>query len=197
MSEPTANLGEVLKRIDQVNSTDPRMDATGEHGPVAKELLYGQRMSRWLKSLAPIASDVLQIACRGQHIARWQWPRSEFPEGRAGYKAWRRELYERHATAVSEIMEELGFDSDKRVRVAALIGKENRKTDHESQTLEDVACLVFLEFEFAAFAEKHDRAKLIRIVQKTWAKMSEQARDSALRLELSEDLAEIVKGALS
>ena len=34
--------------------------------------------------------------------------------------------------------------------------KKNIKTDPETQALEDVVCLVFLEYYFDAFIEKHD-----------------------------------------
>ncbi len=173
------------------------MDANIVEGPVPKELLYGQRMSRWLTRLAPEASEALQIACRGQHMARWRWPRSDFPEGRAGYKAWRRELYRHHGKAVAELMKEVGYDDEMQARVALLIGKENRMTDAESQTLEDVACLVFLAHEFAVFATKHERPKLIHIVRKTWKKMSEKGRAAALNLKLSEELGSIVEEAIA
>lgn len=197
MSESTTKLGAVLARIDEVNAADPRLDATADGAPVAKELLYGRRMTSQLQRLDPNASPALQIACRGQHIARWRWPRSEFPEGRAGYKAWRRELYARHAQVVTQIMTEEGFGDDERRRVEELLGKQNRTTDEESQLLEDVACLVFLEFEFEAFAAKHERDKLIRIVKKTWQKMSEKGRAAALELDLPGHLAGIVKEALA
>ena len=96
-----------------------------------------------------------------------------------------------------ELLQELGLDDGLQERVASLIGKKNRTTDAESQTLEDVACMVFLDHEFEAFAAKHERPKLIRIVQKTWQKMSENAREAALTLELSDDLGGIVKEALA
>ena len=198
MSKPVVLLDQILSRIDQINAADPRMDdsSVGEE-PIAKELLYGQRMSARLARFEPEASEELQIACRGQHIARWHWPRTEFPPGRAGYKQWRRELYQLHASAVSEIMEELGYDERKRARVESLICKRNRATDNEAQSLEDVACLVFLEFEFSRFAAKHERAKVIRVVKKTWQKMSERGQNSALQLKLADEHRSLLEEALS
>jgi hypothetical protein len=52
------------------------------------------------------------------------------------------------------------------------------------QKLEDAACLVFLVYEYAAFIAKHDDEKVIDILQKTWGKMSERAREVALTLPL-------------
>lgn len=198
MWRSVGSLEEALERIDAVNETDPRMDASGDAGPegTPKELLYGRRMTTWLAKLAPDASEALQIACRGQHIARWRWPRSDYPDGRVGYKAWRRELYGLHAHAVTAILEQMGSSDELMSRVASLIGKKDRTSDSESQTLEDVACMVFLEFEFAAFAAKHENDKVIRVVRKTWHKMSEPARAAALQLTLPEDLGGLVKKAI-
>ena len=43
----------------------------------------------------------------------------------------------------------------------AIVRKEGLKTDPETQTLEDVACLAFLERGFAEFAVQHDDEKVI------------------------------------
>ena len=59
------------------------------------------------------------------------------------------------------------------------------KTDVEVQTLEDVACLVFLEHYAAEFAAKQDAAKLVDILRKTWRKMSEKGREVALQIDLA------------
>ena len=67
-----------------------------------------------------------------------------------------------------------------------LIVRKETARDPEGQTLEDAACLVFLQFEFAAFAAKTDDAKVIDILRKTWRKMSLAAREAALGLELGE-----------
>jgi Domain of unknown function (DUF4202) len=56
---------------------------------------------------------------------------------------------------------------------------------------------VFLEFEFAAFAAKHDEAKLVDILRKTWAKMSPQGQAAALALRLPPSLRALVGKALS
>ena len=83
MSDPRR--AAVLAAIDAANAADPHLDADGR--PV--ELVYGERMSAELARLAPDASDHLVIAARGQHVERWKLPREDYPEGRAGYLAWR------------------------------------------------------------------------------------------------------------
>ncbi|MBR9998556.1 MAG: DUF4202 family protein, partial [Cyclobacteriaceae bacterium] len=53
----------------------------------------------------------------------------------------------------------------------------------ESQLLEDVVCLVFLENYFNEFAHLHEEDKLIRIIRKIWEKMSEKGHLEAFELQ--------------
>ena len=46
------------------------------------------------------------------------------------------------------------------------------RSDAEAQTLEDVACLVFLRYYAENFAAKHPREKVFDILLKTQRKMS-------------------------
>ena len=85
-------LQQVLDAIDTANARDPRQD---DGQPEA--LLYGHRMSAELSRLYPDASDLLQIAARGQHVERWVLARSDYDEGKAGYLKWRRDLATHHA----------------------------------------------------------------------------------------------------
>lgn len=94
-------------------------------------------------------------------------------------------------------MEKAGLKSDSISRVQALIRKERIKRDEEAQAVEDVACLVFLEHYFSAFAKKHDHEKLIGIVRKTWGKMSEKGHAEALKLPMDADKAKLVREALA
>lgn len=185
-----ARLESALARFDAVNAEDPRRD-----GEEPAELLYGRRMSAALERLAPDAPEVLLLAARAQHIGRWRLPRDQFPEGRAGYKQWRSRCARMHADIAGDILADLGYDGATIDRVRDLLTKKGLAHDAEVQTLEDVACLVFLEHYFADFAQKHDRAKLIDIVRKTWAKMSERGRAAASSLALPPDLAAIVAEA--
>ncbi|MND04221.1 hypothetical protein D3C83_243940 [compost metagenome] len=56
---------------------------------------------------------------------------------------------------------------------------------------------MFLEFEFAAFAARHDEAKLADILRKTWVKMSPQGQQAALGLQLPAQLRALVGKALA
>lgn len=81
-------------------------------------------------------------------------------------------------------------------RVKQIILKRQFKTDHEVQVMEDALCLVFLQFEFEEFMQKHDEDKLIRILQKTWNKMSLRGREAALSLNYSVQAKEVLQKAL-
>ncbi|WP_425040477.1 DUF4202 domain-containing protein [Primorskyibacter sp. S187A] len=195
MSE--AKLARVLDAIDKANAADPKteVDEAGEAKPEA--LLYGERMSSELERLfGQTVSDVLQIAARGQHIERWTLLRSDYPEGRAGYLAWRRDQGRAHGDRLAGLMQDAGYDAQSCARVGVLLRKEGIKRDHEVQMLEDVICFVFLKWYFADFAAKHAEDKVLDIVAKTARKMSGESRARVLaEFELPEPLVNAVRKA--
>src|SRR5262245_15156330 len=183
MSEDGTRFAEVVAAIDAANARDPNaIEVDGQR--LAAELVYGQRMSETLARLAPEASETLRIAARGQHIERWTSPRRSYPEGRAGYLRWRKDLQAFHAARVGEIMTAAGYDAAAIGRAGALIRKERLKADAEAQMLEDVACLVFLAHYLGDFLRKTDHDKLAGILAKTWNKMSPRGREAAHKLHL-------------
>ncbi len=186
---------EAVKRIDHKNAKDPNLEtANGKEFP--KELLYSQRMTEKLLDFHPRASEALQIAARAQHICRWKVPRHTYPMNRVGYLKWREGLKKTHAEITDGILEEVGYDEDFRKRVSFLIQKRLIKKDEESQIMEDVVCLVFLEHYFEDFAAKHKDDKVVDIVKKTWAKMSPEGHQAASKLPLSEHSLSLIKEAL-
>jgi hypothetical protein len=185
----------VVQAIDAANAQDPnREDWQGTSYP--KELLYGLRMSECLERLCPTASELLRLAARGQHIRRWEIPRSDYPATREGYLRWRTRLYGFHGDQLGLIMTGAGYDEDSIRRVKRLLSKRDLRSDPESQALEDTACLVFLEYYFAPFAAGQDESKLIDIVRKTWRKMSDVARLRAVELTLPGPFGTVVAKAL-
>ena len=196
MTVDSPRFQQALARIDASNAEDPNREFwQGVEYP--KELLYSQRMTGWLERFAPDASGALRLAVAAQHIRRWESPRSDYPEGKAGYKEWRSNLARFHAETAGAILADVGYDDETIRRVQGLIRKEQLKRNAESQCLEDVACLVFLESYFADFSQKHDEAKLIDILQKTWKKMSAEGHAAALGLALPEGAGELVQKALA
>lgn len=188
-----SRLEDALQRFDEANAEDPNTELVNGQ-PVPKELVYGQRMSARLAVFEPDAPETVKLAARAQHIRRWEVPRDSYPEGRAGYLKWRTDLYKRHGDIAAGIMSDVGYDEETIERVRTLLRKRGLKTDPDVQLMEDVICLVFLEHYFHDFAKKHDEAKLISIVQKTWKKMTERAHEAALALDYApEDLAVVQK----
>ena len=113
-------------------------------------------------------------------------PRSDYPLDRAGYHRWRTRLYEFHAGKAGSILAQVGYDAATITRVQDLLRKKNLKSDPEMQSLEDVACLVFLENDFADLARQHDAAKVIEILRKTWKKMSPRGQQAALEVPMAD-----------
>lgn len=174
-------LAAVYARIDEANADDlTRIEIEGVTRPYA--VFYGERMTAWLERLVPDAPDPLAIAVRAQHIRRFDIARSAYPMDKPGYFAWRNALKDHHASLTAAIMAEAGYADADIDRMRAIIRKERLKRDPDAQALEDCACLVFLENEFVAFAAKHDDDKVVDIVAKTWAKMSDAGHGRAVAL---------------
>jgi hypothetical protein len=172
-----------VERFDAANARDPNRepDAAGVLQP--RELLYARRMSEMLERFSPEASEPVQLAARCQHIRRWEIPRDSYPRTPEGYKAWRTGLMDFHADAAATILREAGYGEETITRVRALLRKERLKRDPETQLLEDVVALVFLEHYLEAFVAGHpeyDEAKFADILRKTWLKMSPRGREGAL-----------------
>lgn len=181
--------------IDKKNSEDPNTYKAHDLD-YPKELLYSQRMTRRLLQFKPNASKALQIAARAQHICRWKNPRNEYPMDRVGYLKWRENLKKTHAKITSEILEQVGYEEEFIHRVTHLIQKKQLKKNEETQILEDVICLVFLDFYLEEFAEKHLIEKVIDILKKTLVKMSEEGKKEALKINFSNKISSLVKQAI-
>jgi hypothetical protein len=184
-----------IHQFDLANSQDPNKEKW-EGNEYPKELLYAQRMTDCLEDFAPDASEALQLAARCQHIKRWEIPRDAYPMDRPGYHAWRNELKKYHADQAESILREVGYDEETIERVRFLLQKKQLRRDPETQTLEDVICLVFLEYYFEDFSKKYEDEKLIDIIQKTWRKMSGKGHEAALSINYSPESLELIRKAL-
>lgn len=164
---------QAIALFDAANAQDPNLD---EGQP--KELLYAQRMTEMIGRFAPESSEVAQLAVRAQHIQRWLVPRSNYPLGKPGYFAWRTGLYQFHANTAGELMQQAGYDDQMIEQVKVAISKQGIKTNPDTQMLEDVTSLVFIEYYMLGFAGQHaeySEEKWLGIISKTWKKMSDDA----------------------
>ncbi|KAK8924525.1 hypothetical protein VCV18_004946 [Metarhizium anisopliae] len=194
---------QALRLIDEAHSEDPNK-VDGPNGPktVPYELHYAQKMTRWLQSRCPEASPALQLACRAQHFRRWELPRSAFPMTRPGYLTWRAKQKSQAASRVSALLSspaiQPALPADECERVAALVRKDGLSTDGETQVLEDVACLVFLDDQFDDFEAKAemDEDKMVGILRKTWGKMTDEGKKLALAMDLSDRAKVLIAKAL-
>ncbi len=197
MTNYTAHFNKASALFDAANAEDPNQD---EGQP--KELLYAQRMTEMINRYAPDASEVAQLAVRAQHIKRWTVPRNTYPMTKEGYFAWRTGLYKYHADTAGELMREAGYDDAMIDQVKKAVGKRALKVNPDTQLMEDVADLVFIEYYMLPFAganPDYDEEKWLDIIRKTWKKMSDNAHAFALsgQIKLPEALVPLITKAIS
>lgn len=174
MDEGQARFQRAIDLFDAANATDPNMEL-GQ----PKELLYAQRMSAMLDRFAPQANETVRLAVRAQHIERWKIPRGDYPMDRQGYHHWRIRLYQFHADRAGELMRRAGYDDDSIEAAKRVVGKRGLKVNPDTQLLEDVASMVFIEHYLLAFAESkpdYTEEQWLTILRKTWRKMSVAAQ---------------------
>jgi hypothetical protein len=181
--------------IDAENEADPNNEIY-QDVTYPKELLYSDRMYERLMVFQPDASEAVQIAAKAQHICRWKIARESYAMDRVGYLKWREDLKKFHAKMTSEILKKAGYEDDFIDRVSFLIEKKLLKKDEETQLLEDVICLVFLEFYLDPFVHKHDTEKLKNIILKTWNKMSDKGHQEALKISYTQENLQLIKDSL-
>ncbi|GAB6066891.1 hypothetical protein JCM13664_02090 [Methylothermus subterraneus] len=181
--------------IDQANAQDPEWEFwQGLAYP--KTYLYGLRMTAWLMRLVPDAPEEVFLAARAQHTCRWLVPRASYPPGRRGYLEWRTFLYRLHADKAAQLLAAAGYREAEIAGVRRILQKQGLRRDPKVQWVEDCACLVFLEYYLAPFAQGHSETKIVEILAKTWRKMSDRAREAALGLNLGAREAKWLREAL-
>lgn len=201
MSQTQSSYDKARQLIDNANQQDPnQVSADGKNWP--KELLYSERMSDMLERFNPAADDTMKLAIRAQHIERWKSPRNAYPMDRIGYLQWRKDLYKIQANTAAELLLQAGYAESEIERLRNAVAKKNIKGNPDTQLLEDVTDLVFLEHYIEEFVAKHpdySEEKWIEIIQKTWNKMSADAHQFALSgaVKLAEPLAPLVMKAVS
>ncbi|WP_419846967.1 DUF4202 domain-containing protein [Candidatus Poriferisocius sp.] len=191
---PSNRLSAALAAIDAANADDPfTIEIDGKSRP--KEQAHAELMTEWVQRLDPDADDAQLVAARAHHLRRWALPRTDYPEGRAGYLRWRAAQGKRHAAEVADIVTAVGYDDDFAAEVSAIVAKQGLSTDPRVQTHEDALCLVFLETQFEALADKLGDDHMVEVLAKTLAKMSPAGRRVAQDLDLGDRAAALLEAA--
>jgi hypothetical protein len=185
-----------IRLFDEANAGDPHRDRVDDVEQ-PRELIYARRLTEWVLALEPGASEALRLAARCQHLCRWEIRRDTFPDDRAGYLRWRRELQQFHARKSGEMLRSVGYDAATIDRVQGLNLKKDLGKDPEMQVLEDALCLVFLQYQLSDLLQKADEEKVVNALRKSWGKMSEAGRAAASKLPFGEREQALLKRALS
>jgi hypothetical protein len=185
-----------IAAIDAANADDPvRIVVGGVERP--KELAHAELATQWVRALRPDPSEALLLAARGHHVRRFDVPRATYPDGRAGYLRWRRDLHGHHAEVLAGLLGPLGYDEVTVQRVQAIVRKVGLRDDPEVQALEDALCLVFLETQLRSVRERLDDGKLVDVLAKTARKMSPAGLAAARTLPLDGDSRSLLDAALA
>ena len=194
MNTSPDKFAKAIAAFDAYNANDPNQETF--HGKTfSKEILYAHRMSERLVRFAPNAHESVRLAARCQHIGRWEIARNQFPMDKKGYLTWRNEEKKHHAQLAEKILLGCGYDQEIIERVKFLVLKKELQTNAATQLLEDIVCLVFLEFYLADFASKHEAEKVLDIIRKTKKKMSEEALQAVGHLSLTTQTLFLLQGA--
>jgi hypothetical protein len=185
-----------IRLFDDANAADPHRERV-DGVELPRELLYARRLTEWVLALEPGASEALRLAARCQHLCRWEIRRDTFPDDRAGYLRWRRELQQFHARKSGEILRSVGYETATIDRVQGLNLKKDLGKDPEMQVLEDALCLVFLQFQLTDLLQKAEEEKVVNALRKSWGKMSEAGRAAALKLPFGEREQALLERALT
>jgi hypothetical protein len=196
-----------------LNAAFALIDAANASDPSGRELRDAQLAVDWVRRLrvdagadgvAAAPPDELLLAARAHHVRRWEVPRSTYPEGRAGYLKWKRDLQEHHAAVLAPLLRQAGYDDGAVERAQAIVrkrglGRGGAEADPDVQTLEDALCIVFLQTQFADLAARLDEDKMVDVLAKSLHKMSSAGRAAALTLEpaLSDHERALVAAALA
>jgi hypothetical protein len=191
------NLGfaAAVDAIDAANADDPqRVVVRGEDLPLA--LAHGRLAAEWIPELVDDPDEALLLAARAHHLRRWELPRGEYPDGRAGYLRWRRDQKQRHAADVVALLAAAGYEEATINRVQTLLRRVRLDEASGTQAAEDAACLAFLETQLGDLASRLDDEKMISVVQKVAVKMSPRALQLVARIPLDDEGAALLARAL-
>ena len=89
------------------------------------------------------------------------------------------------------------YDDDTIAEVQTLLMKKELHSNANTQMLEDVVCLVFLEHYLEDFTKKHSDEKVVDILRKTMRKMSVDGKKAVDNLPLNRKNRSLIERAES
>lgn len=182
--------------IDAANDADPdRIEFEGVDRPLQQTL--GRVAAAWVDRLDPDASPAQRLAALAHHLRRWERPRSECPEGRAGYLRWRRDAKARHAADLTALLEAEGWDAATVDEASRLVRKEALGSWPPAQVHEDAVCLAFLAVQLDPAADLMGDEKTVDVLRRTLRKMSPAAIEHATTLPYSDRGRALVEAAVA
>lgn len=191
MSPSPDRFAKAIASFDAYHQKDPNTEIN--NGKVfPKEFLYALRMTDRLARFAPNADEYIKLAARCQHIGRREIPREKYPMNKKGYLQWRNEEKMHHAKIAEGILSDCGYDPETIEQVKFLLLKKELYTNAGTQLLEDVVCLVFIEYYLEDFAAKHDDEKVVDILRKTIKKMTPAALEAVGELKLPDRIKPLI-----
>jgi hypothetical protein len=182
--------------IDAANADDPEtIVVDGVERPLQQSL--GRAAAEWVDRLDPHATPAQRLAARAHHLRRWERPRSDYPEGRAGYLRWRRDAKARHADDVAALLTAEGWDEATVAEAQRLVRKEGLGTVPAVQVHEDAVCLAFLSLQLDDAAELMGEEKTVEVLRRTARKMSPEGLAHAAGLPYSPRGRALLEAALA
>jgi hypothetical protein len=197
LSTDSPRYAAAVAAIDHANDDDPTVvTVRGQTLPLA--LAHGRLAVEWVGRLVDDPDEALLLAARAHHLRRWELPRTDYPDGRAGYLRWRRDQKARHARDVAALLEGAGYDAATIERVQALVRRDGLAAgDAGAQAVEDAACLVFLETQLASVADKLEHDHLVDVLRKSARKMSARGLDLVAEIPLDDEERALLAAALA
>ena len=192
--EKDQQFADAIERIDAANRDDPRTELV-DGQPQSRELLFAQRVYDWVRKLVDDPSEELLLAARAHTLRRWLIPRDRYPKTTIGYHQWRDTLAQLHADEAESILRAVGYQDEKIQKIKAFITKDNWPGDNEACALEDADCLVFLETKLGDYIDTWEDSKMLRVLARTFRKMTPDARTRADQLKLGDREQEVLRRA--
>jgi hypothetical protein len=187
-----AVFNEVVRQFQLIGKEDPQqIEYEGQLAP--RQLAESACIGDYVNQLEQSPSMALRLSVHCQHLRRFAYPRSEFPGGREGYLLWRREAARRSFAEAANVMRAAGVDATTIEEVRAIMTKFDRQHRRDVQIMEDALCLAFYRLDAVGFGAKHETDEVMRILRRTWTKMSVAARQLALKESFSPPVPELLR----